>query len=240
MGKFFDTRQGACRLMPSLPKALAEMSPRMAKLVAPVVEQVAQRLTQGQGTMAQPITIPTMLTQANRSTGRDRVRTQPQRSRITDKLAVPTACRDCGIILKASTRQYCEACFVTYQAEEVAAFSTGGRAKLAELRADGRDPAHGTDAAKQRGAKVSRSKREQAEWEAEHGTEADPAVFRREILPHRQDVPLSVMAMARATGLSEQYCSLIRRGMRVPHTRHWEALSRTWRGPVVRAMPDPR
>jgi hypothetical protein len=28
-----------------------------------------------------------------------------------------------------------------------------------------------------------------------------------------------------ATGLSQRYCWLIRRGERVPHPRHWEALS---------------
>jgi hypothetical protein len=29
-----------------------------------------------------------------------------------------------------------------------------------------------------------------------------------------------------ATGLSDHYCSLIRLGKRVPHARHWPALSR--------------
>lgn len=37
-----------------------------------------------------------------------------------------------------------------------------------------------------------------------------------------QGVPLS--AMMRATGLSLRYCSLIRRGLAVPHPRHWAAL----------------
>ncbi len=64
---------------------------------------------------------------------------------------------------------------------------------------------------------------DQAAWEAEHGTEANPEMFRREILSRLQDVTLSVMA--KATGLSEQYCSLIRRGRYVPHARHWAALA---------------
>jgi CRISPR/Cas system-associated endonuclease Cas1 len=74
----FETRQGVCRLMPPLPQVLAEMSPRLAKLVAPIVEQVAQRLSQGQGTQMRPLTVPTLLTQTNRSEGRDRVRTVPK------------------------------------------------------------------------------------------------------------------------------------------------------------------
>lgn len=114
MREFFETRQGVCRLMPPLPKALAEMSPRLGKLAAPVVEQVAQRLTQGQGTAAQPLTVPTLLTQGNRSAGRERVRTKPRRSTSPEKLTMPTACRACGVILEDATRQYCEGCFVAY------------------------------------------------------------------------------------------------------------------------------
>ncbi len=63
---------------------------------------------------------------------------------------------------------------------------------------------------------------EQAAWETEHGSEVDPEVFQRDILPKLQGVSLGTMA--RATGLSEQYCSLIRRGFYIPHARHWTAL----------------
>jgi len=41
------------------------------------------------------------------------------------------------------------------------------------------------------------------------------------ILPLIQDVPLS--RLQHATGLSLRYVSLIRRGKRVPHPRHWQA-----------------
>lgn len=54
--KFFETRQGDCRLMPPLPQTLAELSPRLAKLAAPVVEQVAQRLAHGRGRFARRAT----------------------------------------------------------------------------------------------------------------------------------------------------------------------------------------
>lgn len=39
----------------------------------PFLEQVAQCLTKGQGTAARPLTVPTLLSQSNRSAGRDRV-----------------------------------------------------------------------------------------------------------------------------------------------------------------------
>lgn len=93
---------------------------------------------------------------------------------------------------------------------------------MAELRAAGRDPSKGGDVGKRRGAKNSQRMKEQKEWEAEHSTEADPEVFEREILPRLQGASLGTIA--KSTGLSEQYGSLIRRGLKVPHERHWEAL----------------
>lgn len=104
----------------------------------------------------------------------------------------------------------------------MASFSAAGRAKLAELRAVGKDPSKGGEMAKRRAAKVVQRMKIQAAWEAEHGTVENPVVFQREILPHLREVTLR--AMAKATGLSEQYCSLIRRGLYVPHLRHWSAL----------------
>jgi hypothetical protein len=35
---------------------------------------------------------------------------------------------------------------------------------------------------------------------------------------------LKELETMRATGLSRTYCGMIRRGVRVPHQRHWEAL----------------
>ena len=49
----------------------------MMQLGRPVVEQMAMVLTEGRGTQAQLLTIPTLLTQGNRSAGRDGVRVKP-------------------------------------------------------------------------------------------------------------------------------------------------------------------
>jgi hypothetical protein len=103
---------------------------------------------------------------------------------------------------------------------------------MAELRAAGRDPSKGSQAKEKRGRKNRQHMQEQAVWEAENQSGADPEVFRREILPQLQGVSLGVMA--KATGLSEGYCSFIRRGLKVPHSRHWEAL----RGLATPAVPD--
>lgn len=46
--KFVETREGVCRLMRPMAKVLAEMGPPWARDMAPIIEQVAQRLMQGQ------------------------------------------------------------------------------------------------------------------------------------------------------------------------------------------------
>jgi len=51
---------------------------------------------------------------------------------------------------------------------------------------------------------------------------ADPATFAHEIAPQLANVTLT--EMMEATGLSRPYCAMIRRGVRVPHARHWSAL----------------
>jgi hypothetical protein len=56
----------------------------------------------------------------------------------------------------------------------------------------------------------------------QHGKLVDLSALQRDILPLIQGVPLS--RLQRATGLSLRYVSLIRRGERTPHPRHWEAL----------------
>ena len=47
-------------------------------------------------------------------------------------------------------------------------------------------------------------------------------VFVKEILPGLQSIP--VRRMAEVTGLTRAYCAMVRRGLYVPHPRHWEAL----------------
>jgi len=70
-----------------------------------------------------------------------------------------------------------------------------------------------------RAAKLKERWAAQRAWDDEEG-EADPEVFRREILPQLQGVSLT--RLSEVSGLSVQYCGLIRRGLKVPHPRHWQ------------------
>ena len=64
--------------------------------------------------------------------------------------------------------------------------------------------------------------RANVEWERAQASRFDPEAFARKIAPGLTSVPLATIM--RATGLSRPYCAMIRRGERVPHPRHWEAL----------------
>ncbi len=68
-------------------------------------------------------------------------------------------------------------------------------------------------------------------WNAEHPVKPDPRIFRDEILPELTNVSLGEMAAA--TGLSKAQCSAIRRGLKVPHPRHWESLAGLGALPVM-------
>jgi hypothetical protein len=86
----------------------------------------------------------------------------------------------------------------------------------------GVDPTHGATAAARRAETNVIRKREGREWDERHGKLVDLSAFQRDILPLIQGIPLS--RLQRATGLSLRYVSLIRRGERTPHPRHWKAL----------------
>lgn len=93
-----------------------------------------------------------------------------------------------------------------------------------DMRASGIDPSQTGEAAEKRRTSMKQRRREEAEWDAEHpDMEGERAAYVREILPTLQQLSLSTIASA--TGLSQQYCSLIRRGLRVPHPRHWQTLA---------------
>jgi hypothetical protein len=133
------------------------------------------------------------------------------------------ACKRCGEPVPRRGRVYCDDCLPHYQREQYeTAFHGSGLAAIERKSMAGVDPTHGEDAAMRRGETNATRKREAREWDNAHGKLVDLSSFQREILPRIQDVPLS--RLQRATGLSLRYVSLIRRGERTPHPRHWQAL----------------
>jgi hypothetical protein len=94
-------------------------------------------------------------------------------------------------------------------------------ATVAQLREAGADPLHGGDAAIRRGQRVEAQNALSRAWDRDN-ERPGPTVFAAEILPRLAGISLGDLEAA--TGLSRGYCSLIRRGLKTPHPRHWNAL----------------
>lgn len=122
----------------------------------------------------------------------------------------------------------------------MAAFQRAGSTAISRLIAKGRDLAHGGEARWKRGATVSQRNKEVRAWDENH-PRPDPSEFVRAILPSLGSVPLQ--RMMEVTGLSLRYCSLIRRGLRVPHPRHWskfaQLLNQSKHDSAVKLYMDP-
>jgi hypothetical protein len=210
---FNEARNGNCRLQPSLTHRLVETLPTWTTLVAPIAETVARRLAQG----ARIASFPTPLTGANRRGSRTTTRRPTRRQPGVPALRLGT-CKTCGGEIATDGRTHCDSCLPGFRADQQADFSAAGPEALAKLRRAGTDPAHGATAGQRRAETMRRHHRQAAESRAP----ADPDLFAREILPALREVPLK--RLAAVTGLSLRYVSLIRRGERVPHPRHWTSL----------------
>ena len=218
---FFETRKGVCRVMPPLTKLLAETAPRWAAAAAPVAEWLARQLLgkdTPKKTGGQRQSVPTPLTQANRSKGRDAVRKRAIRSSRSKQTKIAKTCVVCGADLRGRQRRYCTDCRPIRSLDAVAK----AHAVLRARRLAGSDPAHEGNAAKLRGKRNSVKLLANAKWERNQTEEMDSAIFEKEIRPRLKTV--SLLETMQATGLSRTYCGMIRRGVRVPHPRHWEAL----------------
>lgn len=134
-------------------------------------------------------------------------------------------CRSCSVLLDdvRPDRLYCDDCAPAHLATLGETASVRGRAILAKMRDEGRDPAHGGEAGRKRSEAIRRSHREHAMITAE--LMLDDAAVRahfRKLLPRLRQVSLS--RIAGALGVTPGYASFIRRGLRTPHPRHLEAL----------------
>jgi len=206
--EFIETPRGVCRLSTALTHRLAETTTRWFSAVGPVVESVAKALLAD---------TPTLLSQNNRRIAHG----GPTVNQMADQVRLDQSCLDCGG-QPTATGDYCDDCSERRKIEFVPELSERATAYLARARAEGRDPAHGGSAAKKRGAKNRQRQHDAQEWDREN-ERPDPAIFTSEILPALRGVTAG--EMARATGLSRPYCSMIKRGAYVPHPKHWDAFA---------------
>ena len=197
------------------------------------MEAVAHQLTRSKGSRIKRVSTP--LTGSNRS-----ARYERDRRRVTAPATKPArpapTCKRCGGSVPRRTRTYCDGCLPHYQREQYEkAFHGSGLSSIEQTKKKGTDPTHGAVAAARRAETNVAREREAREWDERHGKLVDLSAFQRDILPLIQDIPLS--RLQEATGLSLRYVSLIRRGERTPHPRHWPGFSTLTVASVVPGIP---
>lgn len=215
---FWETRDGQARLMAPFAKVVGELvGPLAASRIAPVAERIARAMMDA-APNGERTAMPTPLTKANRIESRPAAR-GGKRPQPAVAASLPAACRECGVVLPRRGQSYCPEC-IPNPSEVLGRL---GMARLAQMRSEGRDPAHGGEAGRLRAEKRTERAAANREWQREHGgDQTDPESFRREILPKLAGV--SQRAMMERTGLGRAWCQRIRLGRAVPHRRHWDAL----------------
>jgi hypothetical protein len=166
------------------------------------------------------------------ATGLNNRRKQRQRPPVEYEASLPLPiCRGCGAVLehesnrKRSRAAYCPECLRKRRVEIGAGLpSASAHHRERFNRETGTRPTHTSQASSRRRESNIAQRSQELAWEAEHsGEDDDPIWFNREVVPRLRT--LTLIQIAKATGMSTSSASKIRSGKRVPHARHWEALA---------------
>jgi len=203
---FFEEHDGNCRLMGSFAVRLSETLPIWRRAVAPIAEWVARAFW---STIRRPdAPFATRLTQNNKR----ETKCAPAQSPLTRVPRQQNICAGCGKpVTNASTR--CSMCAMEVSRERMLDISRQGR--IASKSPESR-------------ARVSATQRRQqtARWNWNPSSQPDwltDEVYVKEVQPLLRNSSLSKIASSISVSLV--YASDIRRGRRLPHPRHWQALA---------------
>ena len=205
---FVEERNGNCRLLGAFAAKLSETAPVWGKLVAPWAEWVAQALWSSTRKRIRQDSLPTRLTQRQRSEGRgnefiSNIEVAPYPKKV---------CPGCGATTRG--RKLCAECGLEVRRE-----------KLIELAKIGRVVGQSQKSQQKRTETQRRHRAAQIAWHSS----AKPSwpnedTYRETIQPKLARIPIS--ALSSALGVSESYAVDIRAGRRRPHPRHWGELAR--------------
>ncbi len=233
---FFELRDGHCRLMPSLTAPLGATALRWARALAPLAEEIsAQFLELGKATAGR---LDSAASAGSKTalprtplTGRNRSRTgSSKRGARLPPHVILFRCKACGVDLGKRRREYCDECL------PIAADGAKQRARDLLTVRDETGQRDGRSSTIRRTAQARQAKGQSAEaraWEEANGGRPSASIFTREIAPQLRSI--AIERLATATGLSRGSCSAVRRGVLVPHPRHWEH----FRAVVARVNTDP-
>ena len=158
---FWEDSRGEVRLSLPIRHLLTQAAPAFRNAAAPWIELVASELGKSGCN-----SIPTLLTQSKRSEGRAAYRVKQihaiNRPEASTGNAVLNRCSHCGSPIP-KRRRVCDAC----KQKDVAPSShRPAVSKLAALRAEGLDPAHGGNVAAKRAQTISTKAALRAQWES--------------------------------------------------------------------------
>lgn len=205
---FFEESDGNCRLMGSFAERLSETAATWGRAVAPVAEWVAQKLWSKRKITVRDIPPPTRLTQDRRR----EVKGASAEHTYEKKLSTPRICQVCGAGLVRGDK-YCGKCALGEASKNLIQAAKTGRAITLGPLAQSR---RSETMRRQQTANLAWTPSELPSW-------LTKKTFLEEIQPALRQV--TIRTIASTLKVSEPYATHIRRGVRIPHPRHWLALA---------------
>jgi CRISPR-associated endonuclease Cas1 len=205
---FFEQANGNCRLMGSFAAQLSETAATWRKAVSPYAEEAARIFWQGRPKRSPLTCLPTRLTQASRSRAK-------AGNLVANAAAIPKTkprCPICGAAVTSGS-SYCVKCVPLVNRDNLLQQAKLGRIATHSARAEARRSA---TQAKQAQALRKWNPSDLPRW-------LDEDTYRRDILPLLPK--FTVKSIRLMLGVSHPYATLIRRGMTIPHPRHWLPLA---------------
>lgn len=210
---FFEQANGNCRLMGEFAAELSHTALTWRKAVAPYAEEAARTFWQSRPKKSAPL--PTRLTQARRSEAK-------AGNLVGNTPRIPQAkvrCPLCGSAVTSGSI-YCSKCVPDVNRENMLRQGKLGQIATHSAVAEARRSA---TQAKHAEALRSWNPSDLPKW-------LDEDFYRREIVPRLST--LTVKRICLAIDVSHPYATLIKRGEKIPHPRHWLTLSKLTGGPT--------
>jgi CRISPR-associated endonuclease Cas1 len=205
---FFEQANGNCRLMGSFAAQLSETAAAWRKAVSPYAEEAAKIFWQGRSKRSPLTDLPTRLTQARRSRAK-------AGNLVVNAAAIPKTkprCPICGAAVTSGS-SYCVKCVPLVNRDNLLQ-----QAKL------GRIATHGASAEARRSATQAKQAQALRKWNpSDLPGWLDEDTYRRDVLPLLSKFTVKLIRLT--LGVSHPYATLIRRGMTIPHPRHWLPLA---------------
>lgn len=209
---FFEKSDGNCRLMASFAGRLSETAPTWSRAVAPYAEWVARTLWSTLDKSKREPAPATRLTQQRR-------REVKGGSSATSRKSIPrheSICLICGTTATPGC-SYCRSCAIPVATEHIKEVGRAGR-EAGQVAAES-VPAQARRSNTQRRHALAKSAWKPSslpEWlnEETYLVKIQPAL-----------AGFTNRAVALALEVSIPYASAVRKGRRVPHPRHWQALA---------------